>query len=161
MIIVQTTIIPSVPLLDKFYDLLIPFVLYIGIFRPAHEGIVVIISGYVMDCLSGGPVGLYGTTYLWLFAGSKWLRQFFHFNNKFVLPLFVTTGVLLENFIFIGAFVILNTVSPSPLHITATVVCQVSWAMVTGSSFLTALYYTHKRWDNWFSEIFERESSNG
>ena len=149
------------PLLDRFYDLLVPFVLYIGIFRPAREGIFVILSGYVMDCLSGAPVGLYGTVYLWLFAGARWLRQFFHFNNKFVLPLFVTTGVLLENFIFIGAFIILNTVSPSPLRITAIVVWQALLAIFTGSFFLTAFYHMHKRWDKWFNEIFERENGNG
>lgn len=152
---------PCFPLVDRFYDLLVPFVFYIGAFRPAHEGIAVIISGYVMDCLSGGPLGLYGTTYLWLFVGAKWMKQFFHFNNKFVLPLFVTIGVLLENFIFIGAFAISDTISPSPLHIITVVAWQVLWAMLTGSYLLVALYHLHKRWDKWLSELFEKEDING
>ena len=36
LIILQTTIMPYLPLLDKFYDLLIPFIVYLGLARPVR-----------------------------------------------------------------------------------------------------------------------------
>ena len=70
LVILQTTIIPYLPLLDKFYDLLIPFIVYLGLSRPVRESLpFVLFLGFIMDNLSGGPFGLYLTTYFWLFVG--------------------------------------------------------------------------------------------
>ena len=36
-IILQTTMFPHLPVLNHFYDLTIPFVVYLGIYRPGHN----------------------------------------------------------------------------------------------------------------------------
>ena len=64
LVILQTTIMPYLPPLDKFYDLLIPFIVYLSLSRPVRESLpFILFLGYIMDNLSGGPFGLYLTTY--------------------------------------------------------------------------------------------------
>ena len=44
---------------------------------------VVLFLGFIMDNLSGGPFGLYLTTYFWLYVGVKGITTFqFHFNTS-------------------------------------------------------------------------------
>ena len=41
---------PYWPLMNSFYDLLIPFVIYLGIARPARESLpFIIFLGFIMD----------------------------------------------------------------------------------------------------------------
>jgi len=39
LVILQTTIMPYLPLLEKFYDLLIPFIVYLSLSRPVRESL--------------------------------------------------------------------------------------------------------------------------
>jgi len=65
LVLIKTTLIPELPLFDKFYDLLIPIIIYLGFFRNKREGIpICLFFGFIMDSLSGGPMG----------PGSIWLR---------------------------------------------------------------------------------------
>ncbi len=65
LIIVQTTLLPDIPLFRGMYDLLIPFVILISICLPVGESLpFVLILGLIMDNLSGTPFGLYVTFYL-------------------------------------------------------------------------------------------------
>ena len=62
LVILQTTVMPYLPLLDSFYDLLIPFIVFIGLSRPVRESLpFVFCLGFIMDNLSGSPFGLYLT----------------------------------------------------------------------------------------------------
>ena len=72
LVILQTTVLPNIPLAGQFYDLLIPMLVYLALFRPAHESLpFVFFLGLLMDNLSGTPFGLYLTTYFWLYIGVK------------------------------------------------------------------------------------------
>jgi cell shape-determining protein MreD len=150
LIIFQTAIMPSLPLLGSFYDLLCPFVIYLGLFRPARESIpVILIIGVIMDSILGGAFGLYVTTYVWLFIGVKWMISYLHLGNNVLLALVVAAGVLLENFIFIGTMAVIAPEARLPANATSIVGGQVLWAIFTGPLVLMAFDYTQKRWNRW------------
>ena len=151
LIIFQTAIMPSLPFFDRFYDLLCPFVIYLGLFRPARESIpVILIIGMIMDSILGGPFGLYVTTYVWLFIGVKWMISYLHLGNSAILALVVASGVLLENFIFIGTMAIIAPEARFPANAANIVGVQVLWAIFTGPFALMTFDYTQKNWDRWF-----------
>jgi hypothetical protein len=54
LVILQTAVLPHLPLLNSFYDLLIPFIIYLALYRPLREGLLlVILLGFIMDNISG------------------------------------------------------------------------------------------------------------
>ena len=133
LVIIQTTIMPLLPLFDRFYDLLCPCVIYLGLFRPVREGLpIVLFFGLVMDSLFGGPFGLYLTSYIWIFIGVRWMITFLQLNNIFLLLFIVVLGVLLENLIFIGALTLLAPGSQFPPDAIRIVGVQVLWSICTG-----------------------------
>ncbi len=74
MIILQTSVMPYVPLFHRFYDLVALFIIYLGLYRPVRESVLLIVFvSVVMDTLSGGPFGLYLTTYGWIYVGVVWM----------------------------------------------------------------------------------------
>ncbi|OEU68355.1 MAG: hypothetical protein BBJ57_10385 [Desulfobacterales bacterium PC51MH44] len=159
LVIIQTTVMPCFPLFDRFYDLLTPFVIYLSIFRSNRESIpVILFCGFVMDNLSGGPFGLYLTTYLWLFIGLRWIITFLHVGDSLLLPFVVAAGVLIQNFIFIGTIVMFKLGSWFSSTAIRTVAVQFGWAIFTGPIFLAFFNYSHRRWDKWFKELFTKET---
>ncbi|QTA93213.1 Uncharacterized protein dnm_093130 [Desulfonema magnum] len=149
LIIFQTAFISDFFSAGKFYDLSVPFILFMGMFRPVHESLFsVFFLGFFMDNLSGGPFGLYGVTYLWLFAGARWIATFLHVNNYMLLPFVAALGVLTENFIFFGVFVFL-TEYQFPENALKTFAEQILWAIFTGVFFLMVFYHIYKKWDEW------------
>lgn len=92
------------PLLSG-YDLLIPLILFLGLFRPAMEGIIVAtVCGVVMDIYSGGPPGLFVSVYLWLFVSSRWVPRYIHVRNFFFLIVICAVGAGFEAaFLWMGA----------------------------------------------------------
>lgn len=150
---------PCFPILGGGYDLMVVFVLYFGIFRPARECIpIIFFLGFVMDNLSAGPFGLYGTVYMWLFICIKWVTTFLHVVNSVLLPFIVALGVLAENLIFFGIFTVLETETGTSADIIRTVAYQFLWALSTGTFLLVFLDYIHKKWDKWVKECFVKES---
>ena len=56
LVLIKTTLIPAFSMFDKFYDLLIPIIIYLSLFRPLREGIpIVLFFGIIMDSLCAGP----------------------------------------------------------------------------------------------------------
>ena len=162
LMVFQTTIMPYIPLFDRFYDLLTPFVIYLSIFRPVRESLVIVlIFGFLMDNISGGPFGLYITTYVWLFVGVRWAITFLHVGDSLILPFVVAAGVLMENVIFIGASAMFESSSRISEEVVSTVAIQVLWAVFTGPFFLMFFNYSHRRWDRWFKEIFVKTNRRG
>lgn len=158
LIILQTTMIPYSRIFSGCYDLLIPFILYLGIFRPAREGLIVLsLLGFMMDNLSAGPFGLYWTAYLWLFIITKWMITFLHAANQTLFPFIATMGVLIENLIFFGALMMSETdagVSGPALRIVGE---QMIWALFTGGFLISFFDYAHNRVEKWIEERFPRE----
>lgn len=159
LVLLQTTVMPYFNLFDRFYDLLSPFVIYLSLFHSLRQSIpVILFFGIMMDSLSGGPFGLYLTTYIWLFAGVRWIITFLHVGDSFLLPFIVAAGVLLQNCIFIG---IIAMSKPGTQFLSAaisTVTIQVLWAIFTGPIFLMFFNYSHKRWNNWLKKVVVKEN---
>ena len=154
LIILQATLIPLLPFSDKIYDLLVPYVLYLGLFRPAWKTLpIIILLGLVMDNLSGGPFGLFTSIYFWLFLGAIWMRTFIHASNMFLLPIVVACGVLLENVVFLVMVTIFESDFLFPEDTLRIATMRVLSALGTSPIFLIFYNYTHNRWDRW---IFKR-----
>ena len=160
LMVFQTTIIPYLPVLIGFYDLFTPLIIYAGIFRSPRESVpVILVLGFVMDSISGGPLGLYLTTYIWLFASVRWMITVLHVGDSVLLPFVVAAGVLLQNLIFIGTLAISE---PDPGYLStalSTVGVQVLWALLTGPIFLVLFNHSHQSWDRWVKEVLKTKAS--
>ena len=159
LIVIQTTVMPYIPLFERFYDLLTPFIIYLSIFRSVRESMVIIlIFGFFMDIISGGPFGLYLTAYVWLFFGVRWAITFLHVGDSLILPFVVAAGVLMQNFMFIGASAMFEQSSRISEAVVGTIIVQVLWAIFTGPLFLMFFNTSHRRWDLWVKEIFVKKN---
>jgi len=159
LVILQTTVMPNLPLLDSFYDPLIPFIVYLGLSRPVRESLpFVFFLGFIMDNLSGGPFGLYLTAYFWLFGGVKGITALIQVGNRlFIVTLIVAAGVLIENLIFLGTLTILGPDQQLAGDAAKTVTIQVLWAIWTGPIFLVVLRNIQNRLDAGFTAIYARK----
>jgi cell shape-determining protein MreD len=159
LVLFQTTVMPYFHLFDSFYDLLSPFVIYLSLFQSLRQSIpVILFFGFLMDSLSGGPFGLYLTTYIWLFIGVKWIITFLHVGDSLLLPFIVAAGVLLQNCIFIGTIAIFEPGTQFLSAALSTVTVQVLWAIFTGPIFLMFFNYSHGKWNKWLKKVFVKES---
>jgi rod shape-determining protein MreD len=143
--------------LDRFYDLLIPFIVYLGLLRPLREGLLfVCFLGFIMDNLSGGPFGLYLTSYFWLFIGVKGITQLLQVGQRvFIITLIVAAGVLAQNLIFLGSFAIFSPELQLAGDAFKIVTVQILWALLTGSVLLIIFRNTH----NWVNAGFRALSA--
>jgi len=159
LVILQTTVMPYLPLLDSFYDLLIPFVVFLGLSRPVRESLpFVFFLGFIMDNLSGSPFGLYLTAYFWLFIGVKGITKLLQVRNRLIIiTLIVAAGVLIENLIFLGTLTILGPDQQLSGNAARTVTIQVLWAIWTGPIFFVVLKDVQKRLDVAFKAVYARK----
>jgi cell shape-determining protein MreD len=159
LVILQTTVMPNLPLLDSFYDPLIPFIVFLGLSRPVRESLpFVFFLGFIMDNLSGTPFGLYITAYFWLFVGVKGITKLLQVRNRlFITTLIIAAGVLIENLIFLGTLTILGPDQQLAGDAAKTVTIQVLWAIWTGPIFMVVLRDIRNRLDDGFSAIYARK----
>ena len=160
LVILQTTVMPYLSLLDRLYDLLIPFIVYLGLSRPVREGLLfVCFLGFIMDNLSGSPFGLYLTSYFWLFIGVKGITQLLQVGKRvFVITFIVAAGVLAENLIFLGSFAIFSPEQQLADDAVKIVAAQILWALFTGSVFLIIFRNMHTWLDAGFRALYARKS---
>jgi cell shape-determining protein MreD len=155
LVLIKTTLIPILPLFDKFYDLLIPIIIYLSLFRSMREGIpIILFFGIIMDSLCGGPAGLYLATYVWLYAGMRWLSQFLHTGNMVLAALAVAMGVVFECMVLLGYMVTLAPDAIIPTDAAKTVLLQTIWALTTGPVILIIIDWAQKQLDIWRARIF-------
>ncbi len=160
LILVQTTILPYLFHFGIFYDLFVPFVLYLVIFRPAHESFVtVVLLGMAMDAFSAGPMGLYGAAYLCLFALGIWLKRYLHVGNRLLLPVIVTMGVVTQNLLLLIALVAFDLLYDLPRTALARMAYQVMLALLTGAPIMMAIRRAHKWWFRWWARFSSRQGS--
>lgn len=151
LIIIQTTIIPFIYFLGRFYDLLIPLVLFLSAHRPLQKGIpLILVIGFIMDCLSGGAFGLYSITYMWLFLIVGWLTTYVHAHSTVLLIFMVAVGTIIENVFFIVTSG--STAALFSIQALQSFVSQSIWAMITGAFMLIALESVQNMWDRWHAE---------
>ena len=163
LVILQTTVMPTLPLLDSFYDLLIPVIVFLGLSRPVRESLpFVFFLGFIMDNLSGSPFGLYLTSYFWLFLAVKGVTQLLQVGNRLlIITLIVAAGVLIENLIFLGTLTILGPDQQLAGNAAKTVTIQILWAIWTGAIFLMVLRNLQSGLDTGFRAIYARKGESG
>jgi len=155
LVITRTTLIPILPLFEKFYDLLIPIIIYLALFRKKREGIpIVLFFGFIMDSLSGGPMGLYLIIYIWLYILVHWLSQFFRIGSVLFLALTVTVGVAFEIVCLVGYIALLAPGASIPEDAVKTILLQLIWALLTGPVIMAMIIAAQKRIDVWRTRIF-------
>ena len=139
LIIIQTSVLAGGGA-PHLYDLLAPFVVFLGVYRLPREAIpVLILGGLAMDGISGGVFGIHLSVYLWMYVGVRWAIQFLHVGNVILLPLLVTAGVAFESLVVAFSAVVLAS-SAWPVELMFSVVSgQVIWGAVTGP-FLMLLF---------------------
>lgn len=132
LIIFQTTLLAG-GATAHLYDLLAPFVVYLGVYHLPRTAVpVLLFSGLAMDGISGGVFGVYLTAYLWMYLGVRWAIQFLQAGNVILLPLLVTAGVVFESLVVAFSAVVLAS-APWPVESMFPVVSgQVLWGAVTG-----------------------------
>ncbi len=87
----------ALPVLSQ-YDLLAPYILFLGLFRPLREGLIVaFVCGIFMDLLWGGPTGLLVAAYLWIFTASRWIPRYVHVLNPFFLIAICMAAIVIEH----------------------------------------------------------------
>lgn len=162
LVILQTAVLPHIALLDSLYDLIIAFIIYLGLYRPLRDGLMLaLFLGFIMDNLSGGPFGMYLTTYCWLLIGVKWITTIIQVGNRVLLAVVVAAGVLIENAIFLSIFAMQGDNSTLPAGALRTVIVQVIWAMFTGPLLLLFFKYCQLGLDSLMGGRFARSSNHG
>ncbi len=153
LILFQTTVIPGIAVLNTLFDFIGLFVIYLGFYRPAREALpAVVILGLLADNLSRAPFMLYITAYLWVFFGVRVLSQIVQVSLRFRTAFIVSAGVLIENLIFVFAFVLLGPGTHSPAAGTATFIIQLIWAFVLGPILILSFKSAHGIWDRWIGQ---------
>jgi rod shape-determining protein MreD len=151
--IFQTAVILEFFPSHQCYDLFIPYILYLGVMRPFYEVLpFVIASGLIVDGLSAGPLGLYATSYLWIFVLTRLASGVFVVAHWLCLPLAISAGVLLENLIILGSCVLLDRQFHVPKMSIGIVLEQVAWAAATGVFIFIGIRMAHRLWYEWFEK---------
>jgi cell shape-determining protein MreD len=159
VIIFQSTVTPYLRLFDRMYDLLIPLFVYFGLFRSSGSSLpVIIICGFIMDSITGGPFGLYLTSYIWIYVGLRWLIRIFDISHSLLALFVVPMAVLFENFVILTTFSMWKQEPVFTQSATRIVSIQVLWAFFTGPLLLIGFDRIHKRWDRWIEKLEELKS---
>ncbi|MBC2715658.1 MAG: rod shape-determining protein MreD [Desulfobacteraceae bacterium] len=132
LVCIQTTLLPAFPRLFAQYDLLIPFVVYLTLFRSSLGILpVILISGCLMDLLSGGTIGVYIATYILILICFRNTTVYFHFKNSTLFQIVVILSVLIENIIF-GMVILLQTLTFNfSFYAGSVVAAQLIWALIS------------------------------
>jgi cell shape-determining protein MreD len=148
LLIIKTALIPGLPFLAKFYDLLIPIVIYLSLFRPLREGIpIILFFGLIMDSLCGGPMGLYMATYIWLYVAMRYLRQVLHAGNIGLFAVAVAGGVAFESFVLLVYMLMLSPGAIITADAGRATIQQVVWALITGPILMVMISWAQRQLD--------------
>lgn len=157
LIVTQTVILPFFFHVVHGYDLMLILVVYLGFHRsPLASLPVVMLLGSAMDCFSGGPFGIYLTTYFWLYVGLRGVTQFLHVNSLIVLPLAFLAGVLMENLIVAITLFLGNLSVALSWDSLVILAVQLIWVFITGPVVYVIIKTLHHAVDQWFTTHFGR-----
>ncbi len=157
LIIFQTAIAPYFQLFNGLYDLLIPFIIYLGLFHPFRSSMpFVLFLGIVQDNLTGSAFGLFITTYFWMYLSIRLIIIFLRKENKYLMPFVVAVCVLVENSIFVVSS-ILGSGWHLPSAAVNNIIAQIVWALFSGPVFLLFYIFVYGKWE----KLFRRRYSEG
>ena len=157
VVVFQTTLSMHFAMFGGMYDLFLLFIVYLGFYRTVREAFpFVILFGLSMDALSGGPFGLYLTSYFWLYICILGMTVFMRVGNNMILPLVVVGSVLFQNVIFIGTMTLFVQEAKIPALLYRNVMTQLLWSVITGPILILLFRRVHKALEKWL-KTFEPE----
>ena len=140
LVICQTTLVPRLPMVTHSFDLLLPWVIYVAAFRPVHETLpFVLFMGFLMDSLSGGPLGLFATAYLWLFIAVRLAAGVIRAENPLLLVVIIIAAVAGQNALFFAVLGTGDDEASAPAAVVRVVSEQIGWALLVGPFFALAM----------------------
>ncbi len=143
----------ALPVLSQ-YDLFAPFVLFMGLFLPFREGlIVVLVCGVIMDFFWGGPPGLIAACYLWIFSASRWIPRYVHVVNPFFLMVICMAAIAIEN-VFLWMAPTLGT---GPISYSGNILCRMTKSVVCAGLTGPVVILIQ----NWIMEWEAKRQANG
>jgi hypothetical protein len=153
LVVFQTTVMAELPIVAGFFDLMVTFVVYLGLYRPARESVPVIVCvGFVMDSISAAPFGMYLTAYLWIFAGIKWIMRYLHVRTSALVLFVVPVAVAIETLLSVTALELQVPGGLAALSVPNRAGQHLLWALLTGPFFLMAYEAVHGRLEKWAAD---------
>jgi cell shape-determining protein MreD len=148
LICLQATVFSNLSDVFILYDLLIPAVVYLTLFRPYKAELpVIIIAGVVMDLLSEAPPGFYLITYVAILLIFQKSKKYLHVRNMGLFQIVSIVGILIEYFVFSVLTSIQTMRVDVPFHAIQTVLLQVAWGTVTIPFIYLILHFGFKGFD--------------
>jgi rod shape-determining protein MreD len=146
LVICQTTLLPRMSFVGYFFDLLLPMVIYLAVSRPWHEAVpFTVFLGVLMDYMSGGPFGLYLTSYAWLLIGARAATAVVRAENPIMVVLILICAVAGQNALF---FAVLEASSKGgfPAGLAVRIMGeQIGWVLLVGPFFAWGMRSAHQR----------------
>lgn len=132
LISLQTTVFSCLSCVFFLYDILIPAVVYITLFRPYKSELpAIFFAGLVMDFLSAAPMGLYLMTYIAIFLVFQKSKKYLQVRNMRLFIAVSVIGILIEYLVF-SLFIWATATGLSPsIHEFQTIGIQMAWAVAT------------------------------
>jgi rod shape-determining protein MreD len=150
VVVFQTTLSMHFAVFGGMYDLFLLFVVYLGFYRSIQEGFpFVILFGLAMDALSGGPFGLYLTSYFWLYICILGMTRFMRVSNNMILPLVAAGSILFQNIIFFGTMTLFAPEAKIPAFFYRNVLTQLLWSVITGPILILLFRRAHLAMEKW------------
>jgi rod shape-determining protein MreD len=148
LIIFQTTVLPRLAFVGYCFDLLLPLAIYLAVFRPRHEALpLTVFLGLLMDNMSGGPFGLYLTSYVWLFIAARAASTVVRAENPIMVALIMICAVAGQNALFVAALGAgaSGTVG-FPAGLAARILAeQIGWVLLVGPFLAWGMRHAHQR----------------
>lgn len=159
LLMFQTVLKPQIAPLTGLYDLLLAYIAYLGLrHRPRETLPLVLVAGFFMDSLTGGPFGLFLTTYLWLILLIRGIKRFIHPGNLAFRLLAVPLAVVLQNLIYAAVALLLGKGQLLSAHALRIGMIQLAWALVTGGLLLAVFHWLHLSWGRLLDAYLVRET---
>jgi hypothetical protein len=161
LILLQTTILPTLSWLGPFFDLFIPFILYLGLRHPGKENLpIIILLGVIADNLSGTPFLYFVSVYLWIYLFIRLTTTILQVNTHLRMAFTVAACVLFQNLFFAGGLALSSTQNPITPAAIGSIASQTAWAFFVGPLILLILEWTHDRLDSWIGTMVMRNTVN-
>jgi len=133
LISVQTTIICKLPFLFSLYDMLLPFLIFLILFRRLAEVLpVIMVAGCAIDMISGAPIGVYMISYALLFLVFRNIKVYFQLKDTFIFQIVLIVGVLVELLLFAIVHSYHATEFIFSTHAVKIGIIQLIWAFLSG-----------------------------
>ncbi len=145
MVICQTTVIPRLAFVGYLFDLVLPVVIYLAAFRPLHEALpFTVFLGVLMDNLSGGPFGLYLTSYVWLFIAARAAATVVRAENPIMIVLILIGAVATQNALFFAILGYSGQGDFSGNFAVRVVTEQIGWVLLVGPFLAWGIRAAHR-----------------